>query len=480
MTKKKYIILRDRELMLAPAHWTPISVMTAGARELYGTCPEWICQRYVKGRLQVFYLKDDFNRLENYISTKIFTDDEYFLHIAREVKRREEIIKKLFNKLEKINFTESSFLALLNLSQEIKNKSIYYESANMLGWFYGADKLAELIKNHLSMPETDFNILTTPSVKTAVSQLEYDLVEFTSLIIQKEISLAQATEILESKFGWIPHGFDGLDYWDKKYFSRKLTELIFTYADNHGKKLGALKEEVKSFLEKRKSLVNKYKLNSEQILMLKKLNTLAIWTDERKGLTFKLYSYYHKILKELESRYDIPFKNLKYLFTHELEEVPIDSSRVIEMTNKRIETGMVLEFIEDDFRILSCQESKKILNDINETSESSDKVKGNVASKGSAERYEGIIKVLLSAKEINKINNNEFLVATMTTPDYLPAMQKAAGFITDEGGVTCHAAIVAREMGKPCIIGTGNSTKVFKDGDKARVDVVSGEIIKID
>ncbi len=64
----------------------------------------------------------------------------------------------------------------------------------------------------------------------------------------------------------------------------------------------------------------------------------------------------------------------------------------------------------------------------------------------------------------------------MTTPEYVPAMRKSMAIVTDEGGVTCHAAIVSRELGKPCIIGTGNGTKVLKDGDIVEVDANEGII----
>jgi pyruvate,water dikinase len=67
----------------------------------------------------------------------------------------------------------------------------------------------------------------------------------------------------------------------------------------------------------------------------------------------------------------------------------------------------------------------------------------------------------------------------MTTPDYVPAMNKAAAFVTDEGGITCHAAIVAREMKKPCVIATRFGTKMFKDGDLIEVDADNGIIRKI-
>ena len=71
------------------------------------------------------------------------------------------------------------------------------------------------------------------------------------------------------------------------------------------------------------------------------------------------------------------------------------------------------------------------------------------------------------------------MVSMATHPGLLPAMKKASAFITDAGGITSHAAIVAREMKKPCIIGTKIATKVLKDGDMIEIDTKSGDIKKI-
>ena len=78
-----------------------------------------------------------------------------------------------------------------------------------------------------------------------------------------------------------------------------------------------------------------------------------------------------------------------------------------------------------------------------------------------------------------KLKDGDVLVTNMTTPNYLVAMKKAVAFITDEGGITCHAAIIAREMKKPCIIGTKNATKVLKDGDLVEVDANKGIVRKL-
>mgnify|MGYP001562085147 CR=1 FL=1 len=76
------------------------------------------------------------------------------------------------------------------------------------------------------------------------------------------------------------------------------------------------------------------------------------------------------------------------------------------------------------------------------------------------------------------LKNGDILVTFMPAPSHISAMEKAAAFVTDEGGITCHAAIVAREMKKPCIIGTKIATKVLKDGDMVEVDANKG-IVKI-
>jgi pyruvate,water dikinase len=94
--------------------------------------------------------------------------------------------------------------------------------------------------------------------------------------------------------------------------------------------------------------------------------------------------------------------------------------------------------------------------------------------------YQGVIigkaKVVVSSRELHTVRRDDILVATMTFPNYVPAMEKAAGFITDEGGILCHAAIIAREMKKPCVIATKYATKIIKSGDKIRLDADTGTI----
>ncbi len=98
-------------------------------------------------------------------------------------------------------------------------------------------------------------------------------------------------------------------------------------------------------------------------------------------------------------------------------------------------------------------------------------IKGQVAFKG---KVQGRVRVLRRREEVGNVLEGEIIVSPMTTPDFTAALEKAAAIVTDEGGITCHAAIVARELKKPCIIGTKIATKVLKDGMEVQVDGEKG------
>lgn len=104
-------------------------------------------------------------------------------------------------------------------------------------------------------------------------------------------------------------------------------------------------------------------------------------------------------------------------------------------------------------------------------------IKGIVASKGVAR---GKVKIVIKIEDLKKVKKGDILVADETDPDFLPAMRKAKAIITDMGGVLCHAAIVSRELGIPCITGTKIATKVLRDGDLVEVDANKGRVRILD
>ena len=122
--------------------------------------------------------------------------------------------------------------------------------------------------------------------------------------------------------------------------------------------------------------------------------------------------------------------------------------------------------------ITTIVSNQKVLNNQTSISQTPD-LKGEPASPGNAT---GVVIIVKSPKEINRVQKGQILVTSMTSPDFVPAMKKVNGIITDKGGQTSHAAIVSRELGVPCVVGTKTATKLLKEGDIVTLNGTTGEI----
>ena len=113
-----------------------------------------------------------------------------------------------------------------------------------------------------------------------------------------------------------------------------------------------------------------------------------------------------------------------------------------------------------------CEDVAEASDDIGEVL-----VRGLGASPGMAA---GNVKIILDIEELDKIKDGDIMVTTMTTPDMVPAMKRSSGIVTDEGGVTCHASIISRELGIPCVVGTGDATSILKEDTGVTIDGKKG------
>lgn len=111
-----------------------------------------------------------------------------------------------------------------------------------------------------------------------------------------------------------------------------------------------------------------------------------------------------------------------------------------------------------------------------ETIENRSEVKGQSANLG---KVTGKVRLVFGPQHNEKVCEGDILISTATSPQLLPAMKRAAAFVTDVGGITSHAAIVARELAKPCVVGTKHATEIFSDGDEVEVDAEKGIVRKI-
>ena len=162
----------------------------------------------------------------------------------------------------------------------------------------------------------------------------------------------------------------------------------------------------------------------------------------------------------------------RYISLEELSENKIPDKNVLSRRQNKKLVVVDDEIIsESKFKELSREfnfqlEPEASMPDVSE-------IKGQIACSGIVR---GKVRVLMKNEEVSLLKKGEVLVTSMTVPTFLPAMSRASAFVTNEGGITCHAAIVAREMKKPCIIGTKIATKVLKDGDLVEVDADKGVV----
>lgn len=149
-----------------------------------------------------------------------------------------------------------------------------------------------------------------------------------------------------------------------------------------------------------------------------------------------------------------------------LEDLEVKNKGYIFLQNRMYPTENVQDFLKQKDIFLE-EPSLEIVTTL----------QGVVARKGDI--FQGVVQVIFTSEEIKNFEPGRILVTPMTSPEYLPALKNAKAIITDEGGITCHAAIVARELNVPCIIGTKVATKILKDGDLVEVDANTGVIKKI-
>jgi len=138
--------------------------------------------------------------------------------------------------------------------------------------------------------------------------------------------------------------------------------------------------------------------------------------------------------------------------------------------------GYVLYSNFDKVYIFSGEQARMIQKSVklNDTEHGSE-IKGMVAYVGKAT---GPVRVILSTKELDRVQEGDVLVTSSTTPDFVPVLKKVVAIVTEEGGVLSHASIISRELHIPCIIGTKIATKVLKDGDMVEVDAENG-VVKV-
>jgi len=318
-----------------------------------------------------------------------------------------------------------------------------------------ADIINYILKNSSETKLTESNNNLLEIYKNFQKEFEKVDFNFEELDPKIKILLVRHTE----NYGWISTSERGLKPWGPQSFLDQLKGLVKEKEQN--KELMFI-DKVSA---KDKNLINTFvKINSYD-------NRAA---DKQVELDFLFKNY----LKKKMGMYYVEgiIQNLTFEELIEVSENPKKIRKYEERYNNQLRLVWPEKGKLHFYYFKDQKQFKKIQKLIKRKRPKTQEIKGTAACRGKVEGRVRIIKVYDDLKEFKK---GEILVAFQTQPAYVVAMTKAAAIVTDSGGITSHAAIIAREFGIPCVVGTNNATFLLKNGDKVLVDAIEGQVTKL-
>lgn len=430
--------------------------------------------------------------------------------IHRETIRWNEQYFRFAEKIRKIKLNSSSDKRLLSLHKRLFYlQTMAHGLAQPTTWFVDSDGedlsnfflgfLRQRIKeiNATVEPAVAFSVLTSSAKPTMAFVEEGDFLRILQKIqrsrtlkawfvqntpseMAKNLSTLPATVknlIRRHHYAWCwtPYTYLGPAY-KLEYYLEGWKSLVQEKADPRYL-IRERNRQLLSVQSQRQSLVRGLNLSRRE----KRLFDIAaeiIWLKGyRKDCYFHGFFVLDLLLAEIGRRGRLSLTQTKYLLPEELPLV-LGGRDLSEVANDRMKF-MVIFVNKTKFRIRTGKEAERFLKKqkiekakIVKTNE----LQGTCACPG---KVAGRVKVINLPEDMSKMKKGDILLAYETYPALLPAMKKAAAIVTEKGGITCHAAIVAREMQIPCVVGCQNALANLKDGDRVSVDATEGIIRKL-
>ncbi len=276
------------------------------------------------------------------------------------------------------------------------------------------------------------------------------------------------------KYFYINHLWVGKCYTFDHYI-KEMAKLI-GYGTDLRKSLDSERRDKKDVLIKRQKLMRKLGIQGQWKKVFDEWGDFMVTKVYRRFA--QIYALYKMefILREIGRRLGLSLKQVRFMLPMEVKEGLLNNKVKSEKLQER--TKFCVYYAEKGIdRIYTGKRAKELAKKAE--SKKIRKVSELQGQCGCVGKVRGRVKIIIRPEDMGKMNMGDILVSIATDPDIVPAMKKAAGIVTEQGGVTSHAAIVSREMGIPCLIGTKVVTKVFKDGDKVEVDATKGIVKKL-
>ncbi len=331
-------------------------------------------------------------------------------------------------------------------------------------------RLEKLItKKNINISPEEISQLSAFPQRSYILEEEYELIKIA--ISQNKISQAELLRRHASRFSWILNGYHGTRPATIKFFSNRLQK--FVKDKEILKHYHHLQNYFRVTNRRFAAIVKKYNLDQEIVKYARLAQQASFIQDRRKALSWQATDYIVEMYKNLAKLLDFSLEQSLYILWDEFDIAIRNRKNMLKEIVER-QKACRLQIWSDRTTILTKNTNKIFsLFEKEYAKPSGHSIRGTVAYPG---KVTGEIQAVLSGREINNFKSGRILVSLMTSPDYISAMKKAKAIITDDGGLTCHAAIVARELKKPCIVGTRNATRLLRSGDLVEVDANQGTV----
>ncbi len=404
-----------------------------------------------------------------------------------------EVVKKnpklLFNVLDKVNFAAEMIFGLGKKWENVDvnkltNRQLLDYHRTIFKWdaplwrngqvpnllelhnSFLSEHIKLIVKKNFPQSEQElFKIITTPTYNSVTEQQDHD---FLKLVKKRSNKLVVKHW---KKYTWMNYGWSGpafnYDYFLKNYKKALNNRLVV-------KKIQAKIHAKEVILKEQKKLLTKFMPKDKELVVL--LRAILEQKSRRVDAHSLTYFWAEKIMKEIGSRVGLSLNQMRMVAPNEVPRL----FKKINIDEINQEYNRVLYWYENSkLSKFSGSVANKKLNYVIKRLPKVEIVKQLVGELAYSGKVSGRVRIILDIREKGRFKQGEVLVTRMTDPSYMSIMKIAKAVVTDVGGITCHAAIVARELGIPCIIGTKFATKVFKDGDVVEVDANNGIIRKI-
>jgi len=420
-------------------------------------------------------------------------DKDFFQKFAEKEKQIVEKTKEYINKLETTNFKDLDKEQIL---KELDDFRIKYVATCIPGYTRPDDfleqKVKEAIKRELNIEENKMRelfekIATCPTERPLkYSEEPLDLLKIAKKIKEdKKTNLDQELITHMKEYAWLkaPVVISNIKFEKEEYLKR----LEYLKELDIDKKIEKIMNVRNLNNQNYENVLKENRFSKEALNLIKALRDfifLRTYTTEYSDNLF--YIARNTLLNEIANRCKLKTEDVVMMTFEEMKTILNSNDlkqEVKENLIKRKEAFAIL-FIDNDISVFFGKEAINLAEEIGAVYKSTKEIKsknetviyGTPANKG---KIKGVVRILKTYEDIDKVKKDDIIVATMTTPDYVSALEKAKGFITDEGGITCHASIISREFDVPCIVGTVNATEILKDGDQIILDAYIGKITVI-